>query len=152
MATSDYRFGFRSPVVCRIAGVSYRQLDYWTRTGLITPSVHDAVGSGSARLWSRDDIVRLRVISAFLDAGVSLRKLRWLIEDEFANMPVDVDRYPLLIVGPDFLRPGGIDLLMRTVRHGAAAFVLSMASIVDDVNRQLDAEYGDSYGWPERYL
>ena len=36
--------GYRVPEVCRIVGITYRQLDYWARTGLVTP-----VGPGRAR-------------------------------------------------------------------------------------------------------
>ncbi|HEV8683578.1 MAG TPA: MerR family transcriptional regulator, partial [Actinomycetota bacterium] len=47
--------GYRVPDVCRIVGISYRQLDYWTRTGLVRPSVRDARGSGTQRLYSFQD-------------------------------------------------------------------------------------------------
>ncbi len=29
--------GYRGPVACSVAGITYRQLDYWARTGLVTP-------------------------------------------------------------------------------------------------------------------
>ncbi len=63
--------GFRAPEAKRIAGISYRQLDYWTRTGLVTPSVNDAHGSGTQRLYSFQDLATLRVIKKLLDTGVS---------------------------------------------------------------------------------
>ena len=43
----DDQMGFRGPIACRAAGITYRQLDYWARTGLIEPSVRPATGSGS---------------------------------------------------------------------------------------------------------
>lgn len=72
--------GYRGPAVCKIVGVTYRQLDYWTTTELVTPSVRDADGSGSQRLYSFDDIVQLRIIKRLLDAGVSLQRIRKAIE------------------------------------------------------------------------
>ncbi len=72
--------GYRGPVVCQIVGISYRQLDYWTTTGLITPSVRSAEGSGSQRLYAFEDIVQLRVIKSLLDAGVSLQRIRAAID------------------------------------------------------------------------
>ena len=47
--TDTATFGFSGPTVCRLTGVTYRQLDYWARTGLVTPSITPATGSGSKR-------------------------------------------------------------------------------------------------------
>ncbi|MBW3659628.1 MAG: MerR family transcriptional regulator, partial [Actinobacteria bacterium] len=55
----DERTGYRGPTVCKIVGITYRQLDYWARTELVTPSVQEAQGSGSQRLYSFDDVVQL---------------------------------------------------------------------------------------------
>jgi DNA-binding transcriptional MerR regulator len=82
--------GFRGPTVCRTVGISYRQLDYWARTELVTPSVRDADGSGSQRMYSFNDVVQLRVIKKLLDAGVSLPKIRRAVDylrDEL-KMPI----------------------------------------------------------------
>ncbi|MEW6059959.1 MAG: MerR family transcriptional regulator [Actinomycetota bacterium] len=68
--------GYRVPEVCRVAGISYRQLDYWARTGLVRPSVRDAQGSGTQRLYSFQDLAQLRVIKKLLDTGVGLQQVR----------------------------------------------------------------------------
>lgn len=72
--------GYRAPQVCGLVGISYRQLDYWARTGLITPSVQEASGSGSQRLYSFSDVVQLKVVKRLLDAGMSLKKIRKAME------------------------------------------------------------------------
>jgi DNA-binding transcriptional MerR regulator len=72
--------GYRGPTACHAAGISYRQLDYWARTGLVVPSVRDASGSGSQRLYSFRDIVVLKVVKRLLDAGVSLQNIRRAID------------------------------------------------------------------------
>jgi DNA-binding transcriptional MerR regulator len=68
--------GYRAPQVCNLVGITYRQLDYWARTGLITPSLQQAAGSGSQRLYAFPDIVQLKVVKRLLDAGMSLKKIR----------------------------------------------------------------------------
>jgi DNA-binding transcriptional MerR regulator len=68
--------GYRVPDVCKIVGISYRQLDYWARTALVRPSVKDARGSGTQRLYSFQDLARLKVIKKLLDTGVSLQQVR----------------------------------------------------------------------------
>ncbi|HZD68472.1 MAG TPA: MerR family transcriptional regulator [Actinomycetes bacterium] len=72
--------GYRGPTVCKLIGISYRQLDYWARTGLVTPSVRAADGSGSQRLYGFTDLVELRIIRRLLDAGVSLQRIRQAID------------------------------------------------------------------------
>ena len=76
----DAQPGYRGPAVCKIVSISYRQLDYWTTTGLVTPSVRNAEGSGSQRLYAFEDIVQLKVIKSLLDAGVSLQRIRAALE------------------------------------------------------------------------
>jgi DNA-binding transcriptional MerR regulator len=72
--------GYRAPQVCNLVGITYRQLDYWARTGLITPSLQKATGSGSQRLYAFPDIVQLKVVKRLLDAGMSLKKIRKAME------------------------------------------------------------------------
>jgi len=68
--------GYRVPDVVRIVGISYRQLDYWARTGLVRPSVRDAQGSGTQRLYSFQDLALLKLIKRMLDSGVGLQQIR----------------------------------------------------------------------------
>jgi DNA-binding transcriptional MerR regulator len=72
--------GYRAPQVCNLVGITYRQLDYWARTGLITPSLQKATGSGSQRRYAFGDIVQLKVVKRLLDAGMSLKKIRMAME------------------------------------------------------------------------
>ena len=72
--------GFRGPVACSAAGITYRQLDYWARTGLVEPSVRTASGSGSQRLYSFRDILVLKIIKRLLDTGVSLQNIRTAVD------------------------------------------------------------------------
>jgi DNA-binding transcriptional MerR regulator len=68
--------GYRGPTACAAAGITYRQLDYWARTGLVEPSVRPAQGSGSQRLYSFRDILVLKVVKRLLDTGISLQQIR----------------------------------------------------------------------------
>ena len=54
--------GYRGAVAARASGISYRQLDYWARTELVVPTVRDATGSGSQRLYSFRDILVLKLV------------------------------------------------------------------------------------------
>lgn len=76
----DEHVGYRGPTACAAAGITYRQLDYWARTGLVEPTVRGAKGSGSQRLYSFTDILVLKVVKRLLDTGVSLHNIRVAIE------------------------------------------------------------------------
>lgn len=78
--SSTLESGYRGPQVCAIVGITYRQLDYWARTGLLRPSLADAKGSGSQRVYSYRDVLELKVIKQLLDSGVNLQKARRAIE------------------------------------------------------------------------
>ncbi|HWH01764.1 MAG TPA: MerR family transcriptional regulator [Pilimelia sp.] len=79
-ADDDTTVGYRGVTACHAVGISYRQLDYWARTALVVPSIRDASGSGTQRLYSFRDLVVLKVVKRLLDAGVSLQNIRKAIE------------------------------------------------------------------------
>ena len=81
--------GYRAPQVCKLVGITYRQLDYWARTELLTPSIQTASGSGTQRRYSFGDIVQLKVVKRLLDAGMSLKKIRQAMEILRAELDSD---------------------------------------------------------------
>src|SRR5699024_10800440 len=72
--------GYRGPTACSAAGITYRQLDYWARTGLVQPTVRNATGSGTQRLYSFRDILLLKIIKSLLEAGISLKQIRKAVD------------------------------------------------------------------------
>jgi DNA-binding transcriptional MerR regulator len=129
--------GYRVPDVCKVVGISYRQLDYWARTGLLTPSVKDAGGSGTQRLYSFQDLVLLRTIRNLLDAGVSLQSIRKAIEylrDQLGTEPssatlVSDGRRVYAVTSPDEI----VDLLSK----GQGVFAIALDKVRDDLTGSL---------------
>ena len=76
----DENIGYRGPVACKAAGITYRQLDYWARTKLVEPTVRGAKGSGTQRLYSFRDVLVLKIVKRLLDTGVSLQQIRSSVE------------------------------------------------------------------------
>lgn len=72
--------GYRAPQVCKLVGITYRQLDHWARTDLLKPSLREADGSGTQRLYSFTDLLQLRVVRRLLDTGISLQKIRRAVD------------------------------------------------------------------------
>ena len=76
----DELVGYRVSSACQIAGITYRQLDYWARTSLVVPSIRGAAGSGSQRLYSFKDILVLKIVKRLLDTGISLQNIRVAVD------------------------------------------------------------------------
>lgn len=91
--------GYGGPQVCALVGITYRQLDYWARTGLLRPSLADARGSGSRRRYSYRDLVELKVIKELLDAGVSLHSARRAVDCLRADLGMDLGSANLVLTG-----------------------------------------------------
>jgi len=72
----DIKKFYSSKQVCKIIVLTYRQLDYYDRTDFVKPSIKNAQGYGSRRMYSFDDLLKLKVIKKLLEAGVSLQKIR----------------------------------------------------------------------------
>jgi DNA-binding transcriptional MerR regulator len=125
--------GFRGPQVCAIVGITYRQLDYWARTDLLRPSVADAKGSGSQRVYSYRDLVELKVIKSLLDAGVGLGAARRAITYLRSNLGEDLANANLVLSGenPLLVRDGGE--ILDLVREGQG--VLNIVSLESMKNR-----------------
>ncbi len=129
--------GFRGPQVCGIVGITYRQLDYWARTDLVRPSLHDANGSGTQRLYSYRDLVELKVIKSLLDAGVSLQTARKAIDYLRSNLGVDVASASLVLDGSRSVLAFSGDQIVDLVREGQGVLnIVPLARVVD----ALDAE------------
>ncbi|MFM8973748.1 MAG: MerR family transcriptional regulator [Actinomycetota bacterium] len=118
--------GYRGPQVCTIVGITYRQLDYWTRTGLIRPSVAEANGSGTQRRYSFRDLVECKVIKQMLDAGIELRSARKAIESLRAY-DKDLASARIVIDGSTVLLAESDDQVIDLMRRGQG--VLSIVAI-----------------------
>lgn len=59
----------RAVQLCRLAGCSYRQIDYWVRAGIVQP-VQEASGSGSTRLFDEEGVRVARIVTRLSALGI----------------------------------------------------------------------------------
>jgi DNA-binding transcriptional MerR regulator len=126
--------GYRGPQVCKIVGITYRQLDYWARTGLVRPSVMDANGSGTQRLYSYRDLVELKVIKQMLDAGISLQSARKAV-DALRAFDHELASVRIVIQGPNIVLAQSDEQVMDLLRGGQG--VLSMVLEIEPLQQTI---------------
>jgi len=132
----DSQPGYRGPAVCKIVDISYRQLDYWTTTGLVTPSVRNAEGSGSQRLYAFDDIVQLKVIKSLLDAGVSLQRIRAALEF-VREQGLSLRNLTLLADGSNVYAADDNEQVIDLLRRGQGVFAIAVAPVYESVEAEV---------------
>lgn len=131
--------GYRAPSVCRIVGITYRQLDYWARTSLLKPSMQEASGSGSQRMYSFSDIVQLKVVKRLLDAGMSLKKIRSAVEILREQMASDqpLADVTLLSDGKSIFAAHSQDEVVDVFRRGQGVFGIAIGPVQAEVEGDL---------------
>ena len=129
--------GFGGPQVCAIVGISYRQLDYWARTGLVRPSLADAHGSGTQRRYSYRDLVRLKVIKSLLDAGVKLQTARRAIE-YLREDTASWETASLVLDGTDSVLARDGEHLVDLVRRGQGVLnIVPLGHVVEELDSRI---------------
>jgi DNA-binding transcriptional MerR regulator len=126
--------GYRAPRAAKVAGITYRQLDYWARQNYVRPSLVDARGSGSQRLYSFRDLLKLKVMKQLLDQGLSLQKTRGAIQ-ALEAAGEDVASARLVLAGPRALlvhSDGEVSDVLSG--QGVLALVLPMSGVVEELN------------------
>ncbi len=130
--------GYRGAQVCKIVGISYRQLDYWARTGLLVPSVDRGSGTGRTRLYSYLDIVGLKVIKRLLDAGVSLRRARKAIDCLESILDENLSSVNIVMTDASAILVRSRKELINALQGGQGVFnVLPLEGVIDEVDTAL---------------
>jgi DNA-binding transcriptional MerR regulator len=129
--------GYRGPTACSAAGITYRQLDYWARTGLVEPSVREASGSGTQRLYSFRDILVLKIVKKLLDAGISLQNIRTAISTLRDRGVADLAQITLMSDGTTVYECTSTDEVVDLLQGGQAVFAIAVGRHVRDVEGTL---------------
>lgn len=129
--------GYKGAVAAKAAGISYRQLDYWARTGLVTPSVQDATGSGSQRLYNFQDILVLKLVKRLLDTGISLQQIRTAIEQLRVEGISDLAEITLMSDGVGVYLCVSNDEVIDLVSRGQGVFGIAVGKVLQEVSASL---------------
>ena len=129
---------FSGPTVCRLTGVTYRQLDYWARTGLVTPSITPAMGSGSKRKYAYLDVLEVKVIKSLLTSGVSLARARQAVECLRNSLGADLASSSLVMSDTGSVLAHNDGDLVDLLRGGQGVFnIFNLAGVVAELTTSI---------------
>ena len=130
---SDQLLGYRGSAACQIAGITYRQLDYWARTSLVVPSIRGASGSGSQRLYSFKDLLVLKVVKRLLDTGVSLQNIRVAVEYLRLRGVHDLARITLFSDGTTVYECTSPEEVVDLLQGGQGVFGIAVSGAIKEI-------------------
>lgn len=138
--------GYRGPTACSAAGITYRQLDYWARTDLVVPTIRDASGSGTQRLYSFKDILVLKIVKRLLDAGVSLQNIRVAVEALRLRGVDDLAQLTLLSDGTTVYECTSSEEVVDLLRGGQGVFGIAVSGALRELRGTLAHMPGERAG------
>lgn len=133
----DDSVGYRGAIAARAAGITYRQLDYWARTDLVVPTVRDASGSGSQRLYGFRDVLQLKLVKRLLDAGVTLQQVRVAVAQLHAVGVYDLAQITLMSDGGSVFLCTSSDEVIDLLSRGQGVFGIAVGKVVREVESSL---------------
>ncbi|MFC1420961.1 MerR family transcriptional regulator [Streptacidiphilus cavernicola] len=139
----DGLIGYRGPTACAAAGITYRQLDYWARTGLVEPTVRAAQGSGTQRLYGFIDVLLLKVVKRLLDAGVSLQSIRAAVVHLRACGEPDLSGITLMSDGASVYQCTSPDQLVELLQGGQGVFGIALGAVWRELETALGRLHGE---------
>jgi DNA-binding transcriptional MerR regulator len=136
--TDSLTKGFSGPAVCRLTSVTYRQLDYWARTDLVTPSITPATGSGSKRTYSYADVLEVKVIKSLLNSGLSLARTRQAVECLRNALGADLASSSLVMSDSGSVLAKSDGDLVDLLRGGQGVFnIVPLAGVVAELTTMI---------------
>lgn len=137
------QIGYRGPAACAAAGITYRQLDYWARTGLVEASIRPAHGSGTHRLYSFRDVVVLKIVKRLLDTGVSLQNIRTAVRHLCSRELSDLAHMTLMCDGATVYECSSPDQVVDLLQSGQGVFGIAVSAVWRDVELALTQLHGE---------
>ncbi len=142
----ESEIGYRGATACAAAGITYRQLDYWARTGLVEPSVRNATGAGTQRLYGFRDILVLKIVKRLLDAGVSLQNIRTAVEHLRSRGVTELERITLMSDGAAIYECASPDEIIDLLQGGQGVFGIAVGKVWHEVEGSLSVLQGEING------
>ena len=137
--------GYTGPEVCKITDISYRQLDHWTTTKLITASVRNIKGSGFHRIYSFNDIVLVKLVKKLRSAGISLQKIRIALKNvnKILGKNSNISDVSIFSDGSSIYVLTDNDQMIDLLKKGQAVFGISLGPVHTETEAEILSLYPD---------
>jgi predicted RNase H-like HicB family nuclease len=133
---------FNTKTVCNITGITQRQIDYWDRIHFIKPSVKEASGYGSVRLYSFKDLVQLKVAKTLKDKGLSVQKIRKSInylKKTFPEAKKPLAEMRLITDGETiFVLAENKEVILDTLSKGQMVMSIAIGEIIEELKGEVE--------------
>ena len=131
---------YRGTVASKVAGITYRQLDYWARKQIVEPSITPSHGSGSRRLYSFKDVVILAVSKKLLDAGINLQNVTTAIGFLTQRTIEQLEGITIMCDGQEVHECTTSEQMIELLQSGKAIFGVSVGSLWRQIKDALGHE------------
>lgn len=135
--------GFTARQVVKLTGVPYSTLNLWAKNGLVEPSVSEAKGTGTERVYSFSDLVALKVAFELRKSGVTTSSLKKVIEflRQQSHMQKPLSEARLVVTGRDVAIVEKGELVSALSRPGQAylSFVVDLPQMLGELVNVADA-------------
>ena len=137
--------GYTGPEVCKITGISYRQLDHWTSTALINASIRNIKGSGYHRIYSFQDIIQIKLVNKLREAGVSLQKIRIALKniESILGDNINISDVSVFSDGKSIYVISDNDQMIDLLKKGQAVFGISLGPVHSEAEAKIFSLYPD---------
>jgi DNA-binding transcriptional MerR regulator len=127
---------FRISEVSRVVGATHGQLEYWDKTGLVSPSVRAASGRGSRRLYSIEDIFELKVLVKLLESSVPLQRIRSSFRF-IRGQSRKLASFVVLTDGKTVYFYEDYNVLVDTLKQGQTVLRVAVQDLISEVQTRL---------------
>ena len=137
--------GYTGPEVCKITGISYRQLDHWTTSNLVEASIRNIKGSGFHRIYSFNDIVLVKLVNKLRDAGISLQKIRIALANvkSILGKSKNISDVTIFSDGSSIYVVTENDQMIDLLKKGQAVFGISLGPVHTETEAEILSLYPD---------
>ena len=133
---TDPACAYSGVTACDVAGITYRQLDYWARSEFITPS-KISHGSGSRRSYSFRDLLNLTIASRLIDTGINFPEIKTLVDYVSTKEPRYLDGLTLASNGDTIYECVNEKEITELIAHAQAVFVIAVGTVMKEVAKNI---------------
>ncbi|MER3417338.1 MAG: hypothetical protein C4297_14180 [Gemmataceae bacterium] len=138
--------------VARVTGATVKQLIHWDETGLVRPSIAQAHGKGTRRLYSFLDVLAIKTAVMLRREGISLQKIRRClkylrehqpeVEHPLATLHLVTDGSTVFLLSDDPGKACQDRKVIDTLAGGQLLFMVPIGRFACEARREMARYYG----------